>query len=105
MRINVSRVFVSASLLLAAFATGARPVEPALDQVTAQRIDAAAAEVLQQTGVPSASIAVVRDGRIVYVQAYGNAALEPQALRARPAMRYAIGSISKQLTASALFLL
>ena len=105
MQISVSHVVASASLLLAAFATGARPVEPALDQATAQRIDAAAAEVLQQTGVPSASIAVVRDGRIVYAQAYGNAELEPRALRARPAMRYAIGSISKQFTTSALLLL
>ena len=43
MQINVSHLVASASLLLAAFATSARPVEPALDQATAQRIDAAAA--------------------------------------------------------------
>ena len=61
--------------------------------------------MLQQTGVPSASIAVVRDGRIVYAQAYGGAELGPKLLPARPAMRYAIGSISKQFTASALLLL
>jgi D-alanyl-D-alanine carboxypeptidase len=105
MQTHVSRIVLSASLLLAAFCSDAGPVDPTLDQVTAQRIDAAAAAVLQQTGVPSASIAVVRDGRIVYAQAYGNAELEPKALRARPAMRYAIGSISKQFTTSALLLL
>lgn len=105
MQINVSHLVASASLLLATFATSARPVEPALDQATAQRIDVAAAAVLQQTGVPSASIAMVRNGRIVYAQAYGNAQLEPKALPARPAMRYAIGSISKQFTTSALLLL
>lgn len=105
MQFNVSRVVASASLLLAAFSIGAKTVGPALDQATAQRIDAAAAEVLLHTGVPSASIAVVRDGRIVYAQAYGNAELDPKVLRARPAMRYAIGSISKQFTASALLLL
>lgn len=68
-------------------------------------IDAAALEVLKKTGVPSASIAIVRDGRIAYVHAYGNARIEPKAVAAKPAMRYAIGSISKQFTASALLLL
>jgi len=69
MQINISSLVASASLLLAAFSTVADSVDPALDQATARRIDAAALEVLQQTGVPSASIAVVRDGRIVYAQA------------------------------------
>jgi CubicO group peptidase (beta-lactamase class C family) len=105
MQISIRSLVVSTTLLLAAFSTGAGPVDPALDKVTAQRIDAAAAEVLQQTGVPSTSIALVRDGRIVYAQAYGSARLEPKVLSARPAMRYAIGSISKQFTASALLLL
>ena len=105
MQINARNLIALASLLLVAFSTDARKVDADLDQATAQRIDAAAAAVLQQTGVPSASIAVVRDGRIVYAQAYGSAELEPKVLRARPAMRYAIGSISKQFTASALLLL
>ena len=105
MQINARNLIALASLLLVAFSTDARKVDADLDQATAQRIDAAAAAVLQQTGVPSASIAVVRDGRIVYAQADGSAELEPKVLRARPAMRYAIGSISKQFTASALLLL
>ena len=104
MLINVTRLVASASLLLATFATGAQPVI-LLSTQHAQRIDAAATTVLQQTGVPSASIAVVRDGRIVYTQAYGSAALEPKSRPARPAMRYAVGSISKQFTAAALLLL
>lgn len=69
------------------------------------RIDAAAAEVLNKTRVPSASIAIVRDGQIAYVRAYGKARIEPKAFAARPAMRYAVGSISKQFTASALLML
>ena len=44
------------------------------------KIDAIAQELLQKTGVPSASIAVVKDGRIVYRQAYGSAKLDPKAL-------------------------
>lgn len=69
-----------------------------------QKIDAAAHDVLDKTGVPSASIAVIKDGHIAYVQAYGKARLDP-AVPARPEMRYSIGSISKQFTAAAILLL
>lgn len=67
-------------------------------------IDRIAGDVLAATGVPSASVAAVSDGKVVYVHAYGNARLEP-ATPAAPAMRYSIGSISKQLTATAVLLL
>jgi CubicO group peptidase (beta-lactamase class C family) len=67
-------------------------------------IDKAATEILAKTGAPSASLAVVRDGKIVYEHAYGNAKLDP-ATPATPAMRYSIGSISKQFTSSALLML
>jgi CubicO group peptidase (beta-lactamase class C family) len=68
------------------------------------KIDAAAQQVLDKTGVPSASIAIVQQGKIVYTQAYGKARLDPP-LDATPAMRYSIGSISKQFTAAAILLL
>jgi CubicO group peptidase (beta-lactamase class C family) len=67
-------------------------------------IDEAAAEVLQTTGAPSASVAVVRDGAIAYVHAYGLAIIEPPT-PATTEMRYSIGSISKQFTAAAILLL
>ncbi len=67
-------------------------------------IDSIAAKQLARTGAPSASIAVVRDGQIVYANAYGLAHLSPP-LPATPAMRYSIGSVSKQFTATALLLL
>src|SRR5262245_17065900 len=69
-----------------------------------ERIDRIAQDGLAQTGVPSASVAVVKDGQIAYVRAYGQARLEP-ATPARPEMRYSIGSISKQFTAAAVLLL
>ncbi|HZQ25162.1 MAG TPA: serine hydrolase domain-containing protein [Terriglobales bacterium] len=72
-------------------------------EVTAS-IDQAARAVLTQTGVPSASIAVVTDGKITYVQAYGDAKLSPP-IPARPEMRYSLGSISKQFTAAAVLML
>ena len=44
------------------------------------RIDSAAQQVLKSTGVPSASVAVVQHGQIVYTQAYGDARLQPSTL-------------------------
>jgi CubicO group peptidase (beta-lactamase class C family) len=67
-------------------------------------IDRAVTEVMAKTGVPSVSIAVVKDGAIAYVRAYGSARLEPR-VAATPEMRYPIGSISKQFTATAVLLL
>jgi CubicO group peptidase (beta-lactamase class C family) len=67
-------------------------------------VDSAVDEVLAKTGAPSASVAIVKDGKIAYEQAYGLARVEPN-LPAAPAMRYSIGSISKQFTAAAVLLL
>lgn len=73
------------------------------DHLTAD-IDKAATEILGKTGAPSASLAVVRDGKIIYEHAYGKATLDP-ATPATTSMRYSVGSISKQFTSSALLLL
>ena len=70
------------------------------DNLEAQ-IDKIANDALAKSGVPSASVAVVRDGELVYAQAYGHARLDPKT-RATPAMRYSIGSISKEFTAAAI---
>jgi D-alanyl-D-alanine carboxypeptidase len=98
---------VFSSSLLCALALGAplaTQAESTLDSSVRNRIDRIASQVLEQTGVPSASIAVVQNGKIVYTHAYGKARLQPP-LAATPAMRYSIGSISKQFTAAALLLL
>jgi CubicO group peptidase (beta-lactamase class C family) len=68
------------------------------------KIDEVAKDVLSKTGVPSASVAIVKDGQIAYLQAYGSARLDPLT-PAKPEMRYSIGSISKQFTAAAVLLL
>ncbi len=67
-------------------------------------VDRIAREVLAATGVPSASLAIVRDGRVAYVEAYGDARLEPRT-PASAGMRYSIGSISKQFTSAAILML
>ena len=68
------------------------------------KINGVVQKALEQTGVPSASIAIVQHGQIVYTHAYGKAKLNP-AIPAEPGMRYSIGSISKQFTAAAILLL
>src|ERR1035438_1255963 len=68
------------------------------------QVDQMARQVLESTGVPSASVAVVKDGMLVYAHAYGNARLEPPT-PATAEMRYKIGSISKQFTATAILML
>lgn len=75
-----------------------------LPQDLREKIDKLAADTLAHTGVPSASVAVVKDGHVVYLKAYGDASVEPR-VPAAPSMRYSIGSISKQFTAAAILLL
>ena len=68
------------------------------------QIDKGVLAILAATGAPSASIAIVRGAEIVYEHAYGTARIDPQKA-ANPSMRYAIGSVSKQFTATAILLL
>jgi D-alanyl-D-alanine carboxypeptidase len=97
--------FAITALALAAVALPVPAVaQDTLPAAVRADIDKAATDVLENTGAPSASIAVVRDGTIAYVHAYGLATLEPP-IAAKPEMRYSIGSISKQFTAAAVLLL
>ena len=58
---------------------------------------------LQKSGAPSVSVAVVKDGKLSFAQAFGKADIKGRA--ADVSTRYAVGSISKQFTAVALLLL
>jgi D-alanyl-D-alanine carboxypeptidase len=75
-----------------------------LDPATAIRVDEAVEEVIADTGIPSASVAVVEHGEIAYLHAYGRARLEPP-LAATAEMQYSIGSVSKQFTAALILML
>ncbi|MGA3135151.1 MAG: serine hydrolase domain-containing protein [Terracidiphilus sp.] len=107
---QLERLFGSAilcGLLLASAVAQAQTIED-LDPALKSRVDLIAAQVLEQTGVPSASVAVVQHGKLVYTHAYGSARLATPttpAVPATPQMRYSIGSISKQFTAAAILLL
>ncbi|MGA2651173.1 MAG: serine hydrolase domain-containing protein [Terracidiphilus sp.] len=94
---------LAAAAYLACMNLSAQSVDT-LDPNLAARVDRVAAQVLEQTGVPSASVAVVQHGKLVYTHAYGLARLDPRT-PATPDMRYSIGSISKQFTAAAILLL
>ncbi|HEU0273325.1 MAG TPA: serine hydrolase domain-containing protein [Candidatus Udaeobacter sp.] len=75
-----------------------------LSSEVAKKIDEAATKMLNDSGVPSASIAVVKDGKVAYTKAYGLADIASH----RPAttsMIYSIGSISKQFTVASILLL
>ena len=90
-------------LLLAASAVQAQSAS-ALSSEERANIDSIARKVMETTGVPSASLAVVEDGKIAYAQAYGDARLDPKT-PATIQMAYSIGSISKQFTAAAAMML
>ena len=90
---------VSAALLaLFAAAASAQP----LTKAEASQIDELVTKTLSGTGVPSAEIAIVREGKLVLNKAYGKA---NEGLPANPGLPYQIASNSKQFTAMAILLL
>lgn len=105
-RLTVRRwsVTVIAATVVPVIVVGQTPSDTVLSAATRAAIDSAARSILAANGAPSASVAVVAGGRIVYRQAYGSARLAPPAA-AQPDMRYAVGSVSKQFTAAAVLLL
>ncbi len=88
---------------LALLASVASPLAAqSLPPAEVARIDQLVTKTLADTGVPSAEIAVVRDGKLVLDKAYGKG---NEGLPANPALPYQIASNSKQFTAMALLLL
>ncbi len=68
------------------------------------KINDAVQKVVSESGVPSAAVGIVQNGRVVYTHAFGMARLQPL-MPAAPTMAYPVGSISKQFTATAVLLL
>jgi CubicO group peptidase (beta-lactamase class C family) len=100
-----ARYVVIAGILIAwgsaPFRTFAQKSLPTEQQA---KVDVIVQQVLATTGVPSASVGIVTSGKVAYVKAYGKAQLNPP-VEATPQMRYSIGSISKQFTATAILML
>src|SRR4051812_47798747 len=91
-------VALAAAFAVASTAT-AQPITPA-EQA---QVDQLVTKTLAESGVPSASIALVRDGRLVLAKAYGKAS--DRLGVATAVMPYQIASNSKQFTAMALLML
>src|SRR6476661_1300707 len=93
-------------MLRSSFALLALVTAPAaaqsLSPAEVSQIDELVTKTLADTGVPSAEIAIVRDGQLVLTKAYGKA---NEGLPARADLPYQIASNSKQFTAMALLLL
>jgi CubicO group peptidase (beta-lactamase class C family) len=96
----------SAKTALFAAAIAACSSAPAqqLPPETEAKVAVIAQKVLADTGVPSASIGIVQNGKVAYTHAFGLARVTPP-VQAEAAMAYPIGSISKQFTATAVLLL
>ena len=85
-------------VLLAATLPVAAQTTSDLDRTLTDKI----AATLKASGAPSASVSVVKDGKIVFTKAFGKATADSVAMADT---RYAVGSISKQFTAVALLML
>ena len=95
---SLSTKLVFAAALLLVPGAGAFP-----NDTPATELDRTASTLLQAFGVPSVSIAMVKDGKPYYAKAFG----ERNLARHQPAessTRYAVGSISKQFTAAGILL-
>lgn len=102
-----SAACVLAFLAVAAMPAVAQQVTTGTDSLPpdlSAKVRAAVLDVMKRTGVPSAQVGIVRNGRTAYTAGYGQARLSP-AMAATPTMHYAVGSISKQFTTAAVMLL
>jgi CubicO group peptidase (beta-lactamase class C family) len=101
MRLVSQRTLIALIVVCAAsFGHGKEVASPAW----AGKVDAAVQHCLAHDEAPSASVAIVLDGRVAYVKSYGQAHLAP-ALPATVATRYQLASLSKTFTAQALLCL
>ncbi len=74
MQIRCVRTLVFEMVVAVPMALTAQTVDTINPEVKA-RVDRIASQVLEQRGIPSASIAVVEHGKLVYTHAYGDARL------------------------------
>lgn len=75
-----------------------------LPDATQKAIGDIVQRALDSSGTPSASIAIVIDGKVALARAYGNAKVNPD-VAATAAMRYKVASNSKQFAATSILLL
>jgi D-alanyl-D-alanine carboxypeptidase len=99
---SIRRVIGAAAMLL--LSQRAASQMTGLPPATRARIDSIVKQEMGTRGAPSVSFAIVQNGAVTYANAFGTARLD-LALPASPSMRYSIGSVSKQITATAILML
>jgi CubicO group peptidase (beta-lactamase class C family) len=90
-------------LLIAVFCFASPAFAQSLTPAETAQVDKIVMDTLASTGTPSASIAIVRGGKIVYAKAYGKQSESMPVPNADAP--YQIASISKQFAAAAILLL
>jgi D-alanyl-D-alanine carboxypeptidase len=98
---------VSAAILLAMGACGgsSAPSTPIEQQISLPAtVDAVAQTALQQQNIPGMTVALAKNGTVLYEQGYGFADLATHQA-AQPNLSFEIGSITKQFTAAFILLL
>ncbi|MGD0190750.1 MAG: serine hydrolase domain-containing protein [Rhizomicrobium sp.] len=91
------RILAALCLTFFPLSAAAGPITPR-DQ---RAVDASIRGWMTETGAPSVSVAIVKQNKLVYAQAYGFARRDPDVL-ATTRTRYAICSVTKQFTAAAI---
>ncbi len=99
---NLVRVVFFAAALSSAIQVLAQA--SSLPPETEKEIDALVVKALADGTTPSVSIAIVKDGKLAFAKAYGDARTASK-MAASAEMRYKIASNSKQITAAAILLL
>ncbi|MBM3296616.1 MAG: beta-lactamase family protein, partial [Candidatus Aminicenantes bacterium] len=111
--LQAMRALIAAALIFQAASAGgqtpdaasqpAPPAPPALSPAQVEAIDAVFAPFVKP-GSPGCSVAVLKDGRVVFARGYGRANLEYD-MPITPETVFESGSVAKQFTAAALLLL
>jgi len=89
--------------ILVCLAVSLAGAQAQLPDEAAAAVDKLVAKALAESGTPAVSIAIVKDGKVALAKAYGDARLDPKT-PATAAMRFSIGSVSKQFMAGAILL-
>ncbi|MEO8637209.1 MAG: serine hydrolase domain-containing protein, partial [Gemmatimonadales bacterium] len=96
-------VLITAALLLPVTLqaqTATRAAPPSLES-----IDSLAQAAIETGRVPGLSIAIMQDGRITFARGYGTTSVDKGGVPVTAETRFAIGSVTKQFTSAAIFLL
>lgn len=96
--------FLAAGLAALAFASPASAARPRLTPGLESKIDEAAKEYVTSGRAAGASVAILRDGKLVFARGYGLANLE-LGVPATAKTVFRIGSLTKQFTAAGVLLL